>query len=160
MQWVCDSLLLMGRELIWIGKIVLALLYLLQLTLYPRITKCLGYRWTLRFGILMFAAMCVLLPFSSQITGPVPVPTHPNDTSSGSVSENGSGSGFGSGLLNTTDYCGNDLNSTVVSVNENSVKRIPVYIWVVVIGIYGFLVIGRCAIVYSNEILWIAAICM
>ena len=98
----------------------------------------------------MFAATCVLLPFSNQITGPVPVPTHPNDTFSGSGSGNGSGSGFESGLLNATDYCGNDLNSTAVSVNENSVKRIPVYIWVVVIGIYGFLVVGRCAIVYFH----------
>ena len=96
--------------------------------------------------MLMFAATCVLLPFSNQITGPVPVPTHPNDTFSSIGSGNGSGSGFESGLLNATDYCGNDLNSTAVSVNENSVKRIPVYIWVVMIGIYGFLVIGRCAI--------------
>ena len=91
----------------------------------------------------MFAAMCVLLPFSNQITGPVPVPTHQNDTFSGSGCGNGSESGFGIGLLNATDYCGNDLNSTAISVNENSVKRIPVYIWAVVIGIYGFLVIGR-----------------
>ena len=91
----------------------------------------------------MFAAMCVLLPFSNQITGPVLVPTHQNDTFSGSGCGNGSESGFGSGLLNSTDYCGNDLNSTAISVNENSVKRIPVYIWAVVIGIYGFLVIGR-----------------
>ena len=97
-------------------------------------------------GILMFAATCMLLPFSNQITGPVPVPTHQNDTFSGSGCGNGSESGFGSGLLNSTDYCGNDLNSTAISVNENSVKRIPVYIWVVVIGIYGFLVVGRCVI--------------
>ena len=97
-------------------------------------------------GILMFAATCVLLPFSNQITGPVPVPTHKNDTFSGSGCGNGSESGFGSGLLNATDYCGNDLNSTAISVNENSVKRIPVYIWVVVIGIYGFLVVSRCVI--------------
>ena len=108
----------------------------------------------------MFAAMCVLLPFSNQITGPVPVPTHPNHTLSGSASSDGSGSGFGVGLLNTTDYCGNDLNSTAVTVNENSVKRIPVYIWVVVIGIYGFLVVNRCVIghciAYTKHIVYSA----
>ena len=101
--------------------------------------------------MLMFAATCVLLPFSNQITGPVPVPTHPNDTFSGSGSGNGSGSGFESGLLNATDYCGNDLNSTAISVNENSVKRIPVYIWLVVIGIYGVLVVSRCAIGHCTK---------
>ena len=122
------------------------LTHLLQLSLFSRLTKCFGYRWTFRLAMLMFAAMCVLLPFSNQITGPVPVPTHPNHTLSGSGSGDGFGSGLGIGLLNATDYCGNDLNSTAISVNENSVKRIPVYIWVVVIGIYGFLVVNRCVI--------------
>ena len=129
----------------------ICLLGTLQLSLFSRLTKCLGYRWTFRLAMLMFAATCVLLPFSNQITGPVPVPTHPNDTFSGSGSGNGSGSGFESGLLNATDYCGNDLNSTAISVNENSVKRIPVYIWLVVIGIYGFLVVSRCAIGHCTK---------
>ena len=81
----------------------------------------------------------MLLPFSNQITGPVPVPESLNDTFSGS--------GSGSGLQNSTDYCGNDLSSTSVSVNENSVKRIPVYIWAVVIGIFVFMVAARFVVV-------------
>ena len=87
----------------------------------------------------MFAASCVLLPFSNQITGPVPAPFGSNDTISGS--------GSGSGLWNNTDFCGNDFNSMDVSVNENSVKRIPLYIWVVVTGIVVFLVAARYAVV-------------
>ena len=105
--------------------------------MFPRIIKCFGYRWTFRLAVLVFTAACVLLPFSNQITGPVPVPESLNDTFSGS--------GSGSGLQNSTDYCGNDLSSTSVSVNENSVKRIPVYIWAVVIGILVFSAISKCA---------------
>ena len=117
----------------------LTLLYILQILMFPRITKCVGYRWTFRLAVLVFAVSCVLLPFSNQITGPVPVPESLNDTFSGS--------GSGSGLQNSTDYCGNDLSSTSVSVNENSVKRIPVYIWAVVIGIFVCMVASRCAVV-------------
>ena len=104
--------------------------------MFPRITKCFGYRWTFRLAVLVFAATFVLLPFSNQITGPVP---GSNDTFSGS--------GSGSGLWNNTDYCGNDLNSMNVSVNENSVKRIPVYIWAAVIGIFVFVVVSRYTVV-------------
>jgi len=54
----------------------------------------------------------------------------------------GSGSGFESGWQNT-DYCGNTLD---VSLNEHSVQRIPVYIWVFVIGIVSLIAVSRCAI--------------
>ena len=127
-----------GALLFHFQLLVYLLSYISQILVFPWIIKCLGYRWTFRLAVLVFAAACVLLPFSNQITGPVPVPESLNDTFSGS--------GSGSGLQNSTDYCGNDLSSTSVSVNENSVKRIPVYIWAVVIGIFVFLVISRCAV--------------
>jgi len=102
---------------------------------FPQITSYLGYRWTFRLGTLVFAAACMVLPFSNQITGSVPMPASTNATS-------GSGSGFESGWQNT-DYCGNTLD---VSLNEHSVQRIPVYIWVFVIGIVSLIAVSRCAI--------------
>ena len=101
--------------------------------MFPRITSYLGYRWTFRLGTLVFAAACMVLPFSNQITGSVPMPASTTC---------GSGSGFESGWQNT-DYCGNTLD---VSLNEHSVQRIPVYIWVFVIGIVSLIAVSRCAI--------------
>jgi len=47
---------------------------ILQVIVFPRITSYLGYRWTFRLGTLVFAAACMVLPFSNQITGSVPMP--------------------------------------------------------------------------------------
>ena len=108
--------------------ILLVMIYAppLQLTVYPRIVKCLGYRRTLQLGIVLYGVSCILLPFSNQITGPITKDT-----------DGGSGSGLGSGLLvmNTTDldYCGNNISSssTDTLINENSVKRMPAQVWIV-----------------------------
>ena len=76
--------------------------------------------------MLLYVAATVVLPFSNQITGPIPVPAAT------------SGSGSGSGYENYTDYCGNDI-SAELSVNVDSVKRIPVYVWVLVVSLRKYL---------------------
>ena len=103
-------------------------LLLMQLSVFPLIVRCVGYRWTLRLGLVLFAVSCVLLPFSNQITGPIP------NTSALNASLSYSGSGSGSGFQNSTtfDYCENDL-SDEMHANINSVIRIPIYVWVVVV---------------------------
>ena len=102
----------------------------MQLFAFPWISKCLGYRWTFRLGMLLYVAATVVLPFSNQITGPIPVPAAT------------SGSGSGSGYENYTDYCGNDI-SAELSVNVDSVKRIPVYIWVLLSALLGIQIMSR-----------------
>lgn len=109
---------------------------LIQLFAFPWISKCLGYRRTFHLGLLLFAATTVVLPFSNQITGPIPEPPGSNSTS---------GSGSGSGFENSTDYCGNNL-SAELSVNVNSVKRIPLYVWAFVTAILGIQVMNRYAV--------------
>ena len=111
---------------------------LMQLSVFPLIVRCIGYRWTLRLGLVLFAVSCVLLPFSNQITGPIP------NTSALNTSLSYSGSGSGSGFHNsrTFDYCGNDL-SDEMQVNINSVRRIPIYIWVVVVIFLLIMVVSR-----------------
>ena len=110
----------------------------MQLSVFPLIVRCIGYRWTLRLGLVLFAVSCVLLPFSNQITGPIP------NTSALNASLSYSGSGSGSGFQNITtfDYCGNDL-SDEMQVNINSVRRIPIYIWVVVVIFLLIMVVSR-----------------
>jgi len=107
---------------------------------FPRITSYLGYRWTFRLGTLVFAAACMVLPFSNQITGSVPMPASTTC---------GSGSGFESGWQNT-DYCGNILD---ISSNEHSVLRIPAYIWIFVIGIASLIAVSRVTSITINTIL-------
>ena len=120
------------------NRVVDCFLILMQLCVFPLTVKCIGYRWTLRLGLVLFAVSCVLLPFSSQITGPIP------NTSVLNASLVYSGSGSGSEFQNSTafDYCGNDL-SEEMHVNTNSVKRIPIYVWVVVIIFLFVMVVSR-----------------
>jgi len=109
----------------------------MQLTVFPLIVRCIGYRWTLRLGLVLYAVSCVLLPFSNQITGPIP------NTSALNASLSYSGSGSGSGFQNSTfDYCGNDL-SDEMHANKNSVIRIPIYVWVVVVTTLLLMMVAR-----------------
>ena len=48
----------------------------------------------------------------------------------------------GSGL-NSTDYCGPDVGNMEAAVNEDSVRRLPLLIWVVVAGGLVLVVIPR-----------------
>ena len=80
---------------------------------------------------MVFALNCVLLPLSNKITGPVngtASPLHVNIT--------GSGNG-----MNSTDYCGNDAEETLV--NDDSITRIPWYVWIVLFLIVGVMVMSR-----------------
>ena len=90
-----------------------------QLVIYPHILNVLGLRWSLRLFLIAFAISCVLLPFSNQITGPI--------GNSSNVLLNGT---------NETnlriDFCGAPLNSSLLSLNENSIKRIPISVWATV----------------------------
>ena len=111
---------------------------LMQLSVFPLTVRCIGYRWTLRLALVFFAVSCVLLPFSNQITGPIP------NKSALNTSLSYSGSGSGSGFQNSTtfDYCENDL-SDEMQVNINSVIRIPIYVWVVVVIILLVMMVSR-----------------
>ena len=79
------------------------------------VSTCIGYRWTLRLGLVLFAVPCVLLPFSSQITGPIP---NTSVLNASSLVYSGSGSGSESQNSTTFDYCGNDFSEEIVSVNS------------------------------------------
>ena len=118
--------------------------------MFPLIVKCLGYRWTFRFGLVLHVVVCVVLPFSNRITGPIPEVSLLNAT----LSSCGSGSGVGFQNITSYDYCGNDLSSEV-AVNENSVKRIPIKVWVVVAIILSVMVLSRSvvAIQHHTEVL-------
>ena len=58
-----------------------------------------------------------------------------------------SGSGMEGGLnetvqANATDYCGNEAGEESL-VNENSIKRIPWYVWIILSLLLGFMVVSR-----------------
>ena len=115
---------------------------------------------------MLFALSVALLPLANKITGPVDgtIPTNITGPANGSIpdyltdssmllniSNNDnlwSGSGVGSNMnemipANSTNYCGNDANEESL-VNENSIKRIPGYVWVVLSLLLGFMVVSRC----------------
>ena len=104
-----------------------------KLLVYSRIAKCLGFRRTFQVGVLLFGTVCVLIPFSNKISGPVP-----GSSTSSNVTDLWSGSGSG----NSTDFCGDDSDDGV-GVNEDSMERIPYYIWLLLSLVYGAMVISR-----------------
>jgi MFS family permease len=120
-----------------------------QLLVYPHIARYLGYRKTLQFGILVFIVCYMLLPFSNRITGPIepqdPLCLNATSNSSSSIFS-GSGSGSGSGVFenatdtNSTAYCEID---DVIGVNENSIKRVPISVWLILLAVMCLLVISR-----------------
>ena len=124
-------------------------LTLIQLFVFPLIVKCLGYRWTFRLGLILHVVVCVVLPFSNQITGPIPEMSVLNAT----LSSSGSGSGVGYQNITSYDYCGNDL-SAEVAVNKNSVKRIPIKVWIVVAIILSVMVLSRYVLYFPCTLLY------
>ena len=128
--------------------------FLPQLLIYPRVVKWTGYRRALQFSTVVFVISCICIPFSNQITGPI------GGTDAVSTSQNASlfsGSGSGSGwdlsliqnvtqelntTLNSTDYCNNVLGD-VRGVNENSIKRVPIIVWLVLLTFVLFMVMSR-----------------
>ena len=92
--------------------------------IYSRIAKLLGFRWMFRTGAVVFLAGCVIIPFSNVITGPVTFEGN-NLTISGS----GSGMWAESGV-SSVDYCGQDTSDSQADVNEDSIVRLPLAVWV------------------------------
>ena len=103
-------------------------------------TRWFGFRNTFRLGVFAFGVTFLLLPFSNQITGPIP---HSNT----SLPDNGTaGSGMSPDDDETSGYCNYTLSvnsSFESSVNVNSVARVPIYVWFVVITIVTLVYIGR-----------------
>ena len=106
---------------------------------FPRIAKCLGFRYTFLLGALLFGSMSCTFPFANKITGPI-------EDNFVSAMDAGSGSGLNSSELfsNTTivdelDFCGDNMSSAASAnlVNENSVKRVPAKVWITLILIVG-----------------------
>ena len=108
--------------------------------MFPRITKLIGFRNTFRLGVFLFGVATFVYPFSNQITGPIP---HSNMY----LLDNGTaGSGMSPDDEESSGYCNYTLyvnSSFQSSVNVNSVARVPIYVWFVVIFIESVMVIGR-----------------
>ena len=107
----------------------------LQLALYPYVVRWLGYRRTLQFALGTYVVCAALLPLSNLITGPINSMESANNTNdSGNVTLD----------MNATDlYCGRDVLEDSMGVNPNSVWRIPIRVWVVVITIMMITAISR-----------------
>lgn len=107
--------------------------------------KYLGYRRTLQFGISMFVVCYMLLPFSNRITGPISSsaggPCSSNTTGNVSIFS-GSGSGIFENETLNLNYCGTEDFDTI-GVNENSVRRVPIRVWLMLISLMVLLVIAR-----------------
>ena len=97
-----------------------------------------------------FVIGCIALPFSNQITGPIG-----GSNALGSDHTSHGASGFGSGSRwehnqtvfghvepelndtadNSTDYCDSSGQVYAVGVNDNSIERVPIAVWSVLISI-------------------------
>ena len=107
---------------------------------YPRIAKCLGFRYSFMLSALLFGSMSITFPFANQITGPI-------EDSFLSAMDTGSGSGLNSSelfsnatsIIDDLDFCGNNVSSSNAAnlVNENSVKRVPAKVWITLMFIVG-----------------------
>lgn len=120
-----------------------------QLLIYPKLVKFLGYRRTFQSGVLAGVLCFFLLPFSNRITGPI------GDAADDLCNSNGnsttslfseSGSGSGGFVANHTQFCEVDYE---VTVNENSVARIPARVWAMLLGVMALLVISRYSGLYT-----------
>ena len=96
----------------------------LQLFIYPRIVKRIGYRRSVMLGLFLFSIMTVLFPLSNVITGPI----KQDDEGSGDFNSSTSIVNASSEL----DFCGHNLSADGSEnlVNENSVVRVPARVWI------------------------------
>ena len=90
-----------------------------------------------RTGVMMLFVGCVIIPFSNAITGPVAF-----EETNATINGSGSGMWVGSGF-NSVDYCGEDKSGSQADVNEDSITRLPLSIWVVAEVALLFVVIPR-----------------
>ena len=75
----------------------------------------------LRIKLIIFAISSSLIPWSTSITGPIHQHSY-------NVSESGSGSGMSPEQF---DFCG--YSSLQESVNQDSIKRLPVSVWIMLL---------------------------
>ena len=100
----------------------------------------------------------MILPFSNKITGPISSPTGgpcsaDNNSSSSSSSSLFSGSGSGSVFDNSSNFT--DTNSTdfcemgyEIGVNENSISRVPLKVWAILLTVMVLLAISRYVLLH------------
>ena len=96
--------------------------------------------------------MSLIFPFSNKITGPI-TPTNDDIMSINLQLGSGSGSGVNSSTTvselvgsHLQDFCGNNETSEV-HVNENSVKRVPVKVWLTLMTIVGVWISSRFVVI-------------
>lgn len=117
----------------------------IQLAIYPPVAKCSGYRGSFLIALIALAAGCVFLPFSNTITGPIPAAMNASDTGlgSGDMNYNNASHYYNNVtiLANGTSFCEGFQKTDLV--NENSVKRVPLSVWVTLIFGFGLIVLSR-----------------
>ena len=116
-----------------------------QLAIYPPFAKCSGYRGSFQIALIALAAGCVFLPFSNRITGPIPAAMNVSDTGLGSGDIMNYNTSYHdkniTNLANGTSFCEGFQKTDLV--NENSVKRVSLSIWVTLIFGFGLIVLSR-----------------
>ena len=121
---------------------------ILQMFLYHRVAKLLGYRKTYRAGLVVFSIGCILMPLANQISGPIGSDQSDTSINSSSLLANTSNdtmeySGMGSGSVDhvINDTCHSSRLES--SVGGNSIGHIPFRVWVTVCWILSMMILGR-----------------
>jgi hypothetical protein len=110
------------------ANVIFGFVHYLQFFVFPRVSKCLGFRHTYKLGCVLFGISSIILPLSNRISGPI----------SYSSEDIFSGSGSGGGLspfFVYNDSCGNLINTTDGFSGANSVSRVPARVWAVIMTI-------------------------
>ena len=110
----------------------------------------------LQIAILCLGIVTMLVPLSNTITGPisggVANTTNASQVVNGSFSD-GEFSGFSNSSLffdDSGDYCSNStLDGS--GVNENSIKRVPVYIWAFLIFLNASIFLSRYVVAIRHD---------
>ena len=107
---------------------------MVQSLAYPRIVKLLKYRYTCQFGLFLFAMGCIVLPFSNQISGPIPAQEFNSSAS-------------GSGMIDdSAPFCGYDVSTNSTAQIGNSITRVPFKVWVIIMMITALQIVGRSVV--------------
>ena len=106
--------------------------------IFTSVNKLLKQRNTYRLGMLILVGGTLLLPWSSAITGPIPPPS--DNTTVYDMSGSGVGPGSGDDTA-TSDYCGE--KQILAALNENSVRRIPIVVWLILLLALVLIYTGR-----------------
>ena len=101
--------------------------------LYSRVIKWLNYRRAIRLYFLLHLLPVFMLPFSSEITGPVPsmVPT----------------------IVNTTKECHFSTEPGKEALNVDSIQRIPLHFWVLLFVVMSLMIATRNSLLTTSVVL-------